>query len=245
MKNRIPFYIGICLLLAAVCYLLTSRIIYALLVLTVGVLLFLLFIEPLVSRYQTKMRKGEETYRFIHSFVISLSASKSMDLAFRNAAYGLSGEEKAVLESVSDKSFDERLEYLSKYFQTDIYRVFLSSIRLYEEEGGEILDIASPLLKESTAIEEDRISHSKNVVTSLAQFSSLWLMSLLVMGILRFGLSSFYQMLANHIGFILLVMAYFLIAYVSFLLFAIGITKEKIQFKGVQFHGFKKKKQNH
>lgn len=243
MKNRIPFYIVISGLFAGVCYLLTSQILYTLLVLGIGMLLFFLFIDSLISRYQTKMRKGQEAYRFIHSFIISLSASKSMDLAFQNATLGLSGEEKQVLDSVSDKSFDERLEYLSKYFQTDIYRVFLSTVRLYQEEGGEILDIATPLLKESTAIEEDRISHSKNVTTSLVQFASLWLMSLLVMGILRFGLSSFYQILINHIGFILLVLAYFLIAYISFFLFALGITKEKIQFKGVKIHGFKKKKQ--
>lgn len=243
MKNRIPFYLVISSLFAVVCYLLTSQILYAIVILALGLALFLLLIEPLISQYQTKMRKGQETYRFIHSFVISLSASKSMDLAFQNAAIGLSGEEKEVLDSISDKSFDERLEYLSKYFQTDIYRVFVSTIRLYEEEGGEILDIASPLLRESTAIEEDRIAHSKNVMTSLVQFSSLWLMSLLVMGILRFGLSSFYEMLVHHIGFILLVLAYFLIAYVSFFLFALGITKEKIHFKEVKFHGFKKKKQ--
>ena len=68
MKNRIPFYIVISLLFAGVCYLLTSQILYAVLVLGIGMLLFLLFIDPLISAYQTKMRKGGETYV---SFILS------------------------------------------------------------------------------------------------------------------------------------------------------------------------------
>ncbi len=243
MKNRLIIYVSISLLFGGVCYLLTNNFIYMAMMIAVGLLVFAFVIESLIARYLKKMKKSQEVYRFINSFVISLSASKSLEISLENALIDLDEEEKKIMESINDKGFEERLEYLNNYFKSDIYKVFLSIIRLYQEEGGEILDIAGPLLKECTSLEEERITRSKNATSALVQFSSLWLMSLLVMGVLRFGLSAFYESLVANGIFMLLVLTYFLIAYGSFIIFALGITKEKINFKEAFKHEAKKRKQ--
>lgn len=231
MKNRIFIYISSGILLTAICYLLTSSFILAAIVMLVTITTSIFLIEPLISTYLIKNRKGNEAYHFISSFIISLSASKSMEISYENAVISLNEEEKKDLKSIEDHPIDEKLNYLSKYFETDIYKVFLSTMKLYEEEGGDILDVASPLLRESAAIEEERISHQKNVLKAVFQFSTLWLMSLLVMGILRFSLSTFYDILKGNAIFIALITFYFLLAIVSFVIFASGVTNEKISIK--------------
>ncbi len=243
MKNRIFIYIAISLVFGGISYLLTNNFLYAGLILLVGLLIFIFIIEQLVSKYSKRMKKSQETYRFINSFIISLSASKSLEISFENALLDLEESERKILESLNEEGFEEKLEYLNGYFQSDIYKVFLSIIRLYQEEGGEILDIAGPLLRECTSLEEERITRDKNSTTALIRFSSLWLMSLLVMSVLRFGLSAFYESLIKNMMFILLILAYFVIAYGSFVIFAFALTKEKIDFKGVMKNERKKEKQ--
>lgn len=231
MKNRLIIYVSAAILLTAICFLITSSFIISGIVLLLAITSSLFLIEPLISTQITKNRKGNEAYHFINSFIISLSASKSLELSYENAVMSLNEDEKKTLKSIEDHPIDEKLNYLGKYFETDIYKVFLSTMKLYEEEGGDILDVAAPLLRESAAIEEERISHQKNITKAVFQFSSLWAMSLLVMGILRFSLSTFYNILKGNTAFLALVTFYFLLAIVSFTIFASIVTDEKISIK--------------
>lgn len=231
MKNRLIIYVSAAILLTAICFLITSSFIISGIVLLLAITSSLFLIEPLISTQITKNRKGNEAYHFINSFIISLSASKSLELSYENAVMSLNEDEKKTLKSIEDHPIDEKLNYLGKYFETDIYKVFLSTMKLYEEEGGDILDVAAPLLRESAAIEEERISHQKNIIKAVFQFSSLWAMSLLVMGILRFSLSTFYNILKGNTAFLALVTFYFLLAIVSFTIFASIVTDEKISIK--------------
>ncbi len=244
MKNKIPVFLIVSLLFASLCYLLTSNFFLTFSVFAIHALVLCFLVNPLVVSYQDKMRKKQESYRFINSFIVSLSASNSLETAFENASIGLSGEEKEVLAETSKMRIDERLDYLAKYFPDDVYKVFVSIIRLFEEQGGEILDVAGPLMKESTLAEEERIESLKNAKQALIQFSSLWFMSALVMAVLRFGLSSFYANLVGNVGFLMMCFSYFCLSAVSFFLFALGVTKEKVRWKGGNYHVFKKKKQN-
>lgn len=232
MKTRLPIYLFMSVILIGICYMLTYSFLYAGMVGVLSILTFLIIIEPLVARCINRHKKSNEAYHFINSFIVSLSASKSLESSFESAIISLNKEEKDALSSISEYPIEEKLTYLGKYFEMDIYKVFLSIIRLYEEEGGDILDLASSLLRENTSIEEERISHKKNILKALFQFSSLWFMSLLVMGILRFSLTTFYDSLRSNKIFILLILVYFLIALGSFVFFALAVTNEKITLKG-------------
>ena len=172
---------------------------------------FLIFIKPLVRRYIDKRRKHHEVFNFINHFIISLSVTSSLDQAFEDATIDAKGEEKRVLESIAPLSSMEKLEYLLRYFEEDIYSVFLSIVKAYMEEGGDLLNMSSSLLDEAVFNEEKHNSLETIRKKSLVQYGSLWFLSTIVLVFLRFGLSNFYDSLTKNLPYLLTAIAYFLI----------------------------------
>ena len=189
---------------------------------------FLIFIKPLVRRYIDKRRKHHEVFNFINHFIISLSVTSSLDQAFEDATIDAKGEEKRVLESIAPLSSMEKLEYLLRYFEEDIYSVFLSIVKAYMEEGGDLLNMSSSLLDEAVFNEEKHNSLETIRKKSLVQYGSLWFLSTIVLVFLRFGLSNFYDSLTKNLPYLLTAIAYFLIAIVSFFIYARSYTREKV-----------------
>lgn len=205
----------------------------------IGSALFLLFmlseifvLLPMVKRAETKDRLSREAHGFIRSFLVTLSATHSYDDALDQASDMLSGEERQAFLETTSYSVDERLQYLARFFPSDIYHVFFAVVRLYEEQGGEILDVAGPLLRESTRQEEERMQHQRNQKRAILEFATLWAMSGIVMISLRFGMSSFFELLSNHVAYLAMCCTYGLMALVSLSLFVRGITGEKAWAKG-------------
>ena len=122
----------------------------------------------------------------------------------------------------------EKIEYLLRYFEDDIYPVFLSIVKAYLEEGGDLLEMSSQLLNEVTSNEEKHNSLETIRKKSLVQYGSLWFLSTIVLVFLRFGLSNFYDSLTKNIPYLITSIAYFLIAIVSFYIYARAYTGEKI-----------------
>lgn len=75
---------------------------------------------------------------------------------------------------------------------------------------------------------------------SLLQFSVLWVMSFLVMAFLRIGLASFYDQLSASWPYQITALAYFLIAIVSFAVFAFAVSGEKLPERKKNEKAFKK-----
>jgi hypothetical protein len=203
------------------------------LMIAVGVLLlfaftFFLVIFPQISRAQAKIRKRHEGYRFVHSFIITLSVSHSGHEAYQSASLGTAGEEKEIMGGLGSFSLEEKLDYLTTYFEDDFYKMFVSIFRLYEDQGGDVLKMAEPLLMETTLIEESGNEKDKIQLLCFSQFASLWAMSLLILAFLRFGLSNFYGKLTASPIFLGVAVLYFIFALASFGLYAYEATGEKI-----------------
>ena len=122
----------------------------------------------------------------------------------------------------------EKLEYLPRYFEEDIYNVFLSIVKAFIEQGGDLIEIASPLLNEVTFNEEKNNSLETIRKKSLVQYGSLWFLSTIVLAFLRFGLSNFYDTLTKNLPYLLTASAYFAIATVSFYIYVRSYTGEKM-----------------
>ena len=157
---------------------------------------------------------------FINRFIISLATTFSLEQAFEDASIEVKGEEKEVLDGVAHLSIQDRIQYMSLYFESDIYQMFLYVIKLYQEEGGNLLDISSPLLNEAASNEEKTNALETQEKKSIIQFASLWFLSTLILCFLRFGLSGFYDSLSKNTAYVLTSGAYFLIAIFSFCLYA-------------------------
>ncbi|MCR5692897.1 MAG: hypothetical protein K6G74_02880 [Bacilli bacterium] len=213
---------------AIVAYVTTSNLLIGGSVFLIYFAISILFIKPLVKRYLDKRRKRHEVFNFINHFIISLSITSSIDQAFEDATIDAKGEEKEVLDSISALTSMEKIEYLLRYFEDDIYPVFLSIVKAYLEEGGDLLEMSSQLLNEVTSNEEKHNSLETIRKKSLVQYGSLWFLSTIVLVFLRFGLSNFYDSLTKNIPYLLTSIAYFLIAIVSFYVYARAYTGEKI-----------------
>ena len=213
---------------AIVAYVTTSNLLIGGSVFLIYFAISTLFIKPLVKRYLDKRRKRHEVFNFINHFIISLSITSSIDQAFEDATIDAKGEEKEVLDSISALTSMEKIEYLLRYFEDDIYPVFLSIVKAYLEEGGDLLEMSSQLLNEVTSNEEKHNSLETIRKKSLVQYGSLWFLSTIVLVFLRFGLSNFYDSLTKNIPYLLTSIAYFLIAIVSFYIYARAYTGEKI-----------------
>jgi hypothetical protein len=109
--------------------------------------------------------------------------------------------------------------------------MFLSIYRLYQTQGGDVLVLAEPLLKEITLEEASGDALEKIRWRNLFNFASLWAMSYLVLGFTRWGLSNFYSLLASSTSYLATEMVYFALVLVGFVLFAKRLTGEKISFQ--------------
>lgn len=224
MKNLIfPFVVS--LFHGGLCYLLTDSILYSVIIFIVYVLV-LSSLEPLVLiPFRRKERITFEGYSFVHSFLLSLIASSSLEEAYKSSKLSMRGELKKITDSLEPREIHDRLLALSLYFNSDIYNLFLSILRLYEEEGGDITLLAEPFLLEASEEEKELIRRNRIKKKTAFEFISLFFITSLIFVFLRYGLSAFYGVLKGNLPYILCSLLYFLLALISYVLLVLAITE--------------------
>jgi hypothetical protein len=191
---------------------------------------------PLFSAFQSRQRKRHECYRFVHSFLISLSVSSSPEEAYDSAVLGAGGEEASFLASLEGIGIEEKLENLKSYFTEPYYPMFVSLFRLYEEVGGDVISLSEPLLAEATRKEGEGDALDQIRLRYVTQFVSLWLLSGAVLVSVRVGLTGFYAELASSTAYLLTAGLYFAIAAFSLVYFAAICSGEKWNLGGKKNH---------
>ncbi len=224
----------VCLVISLVCafasFFASDSIIFALGVALIFILVLSLSVIPMVEKFKTRERKRHECFHFINTFVTTLSVSESIDLAYASSIQGQGSELTSLSQSISELSTIEKIEYLASYFDSPIYRMFLSTLSIYQDQGGDIIRLSNELLAELTRIEEtenDVISINRK---NLIQFGLLWSMSLAITVFLRFGLSNFYDVLKTSVTFLSCLAAFFVLMLGSIVVYVSFYTGEKIAF---------------
>ena len=189
----ISIVLGICSFIAS------NNIFVGVIILVVGVLFFVLIARPIFNKYKSKTLRFRECYHFINTFIVSLSIKGTVQGAYESAIGAMPLEFTADLENVETFTNKEKLEHLQKYFRFHIYSLFLDLVNLYEDQGGDILDMSNYMLDELRNIDEyvstcDSISKKK-----MAEFVILWTLSLAIMVFLRFALAQFFTLLSKQL----------------------------------------------
>jgi uncharacterized membrane protein YfcA len=223
--------LGLAVFYGGLAYLVSEQWLAAVGVFLVFFLVLCFFVRPLYERSAIKTRKRHECFRFVNGFLVSLAVTSSPEEAYASALSGTSKELSDLSDSLAKETVSSRLHYLSQYFLEGYYPMFLSIFALYSEQGGDLLTMAEPLLKETTRAEESANSLAKESRKKLGEFATLWLMGALIMGFLRYGLSSFYDRLANSLPYLLTTLSYFLVCLTSFVVFSLAWTHEKIDWR--------------
>ena len=235
--NTLLLFLVLSLYFGAISFVTTDNIFIALAIFIIFFLVLAFMVNPLTKRFSTKKRKGHELFHFINHFIISLAVTLSIDQAFNDSVIDIKGEFKEVVDSIDMMTTSDKLTYLKQYFESDLYQVFLSIVTLFQEEGGDLLEMSSTLLTEATKNEEKQNAMEGLEKKSIIQFSSMWFLSTLILAFLRFGLANFYDTLTTNIPYLLTASAYFLIAIASFYVYARVFTREKQSLERKESYG--------
>ena len=220
MVNRISWSLAISAVLGlSACFVSGSLIVGGGAIICSFACLFLL-VGPLLSGYARGKRRKEEAGAFISSYLLSLSATNSHEKAFDAACVGVKGELKSIVDSICELSAMEKVEYLSSYFDDSVYPMFVSVLKLHQEQGGDVLRLSGELLSESGRVVEEAIAFHGAGIRIFVQFCLMWGLSLLVLIFIKLGLSQFSDYLDGSLATLGSTIAYFALLLLSIVAFA-------------------------
>ena len=115
-----------------------------------------------------------------------------MDASFEHSLGTLGQDFQDSVGQINTLNGIEKLKYLSNFFQFHHYQLFVDLIGLWEEHGGNILNMSNYLINDIRETDE-YISvceqmHAKKAI----EFTILWIFSFIILAVLRFALSQFY-----------------------------------------------------
>lgn len=222
----------------------------------VGMLTFgLLFgvYDHLKKRYSKKLNRTLEAIKFINNFIITLSVNYSISTTYDSVINTLSSELKLQNDTIKQFDVEERINYLSKYFDCPIYGVFVNLIKQYVYNGGNILDISQLLLHDSRELEE-RINEFDFITRKKTRdFIISWGFSIVILMILRISLSQtinnfderlpmFPLLVFVYFVLVILVSAFFFYRRFNYSFISKGVNKdEKVKTKDNKFKSKSKK----
>lgn len=192
-----------------------------------------LFFVPSLNKFNTQCDRFHECYHFINNFIISLSIKKSISAALENVTLSMDSNFQEMMKGLENMLDKEKINYLNTtYFPFYAYRLFMQIIDLYEEEGGDILQMSKYLLQEVRNNEEYLsqcrvLSRHKYVEISL-----LWAMTLVIILLLRFTLKDFYSSIKNQPFFLISLSAVF--AFIALSIFVLISRGTNTKLKGYQ-----------
>lgn len=195
----------------------------------ITLLFFVLLIKRQIDKYQEKTCRYHQCYQFINSYLISLSIKGSLSAA-RESGYGATDKAtREVVDSIKDLDEEEKLSYLSKYFKFDLYQLFVDTIKVWSEQGGDILTMSQYLINQIRLKEEYLLFCESVHRSKLIEFFVLWGITLTILTSLRFALSQFYSRIIHAMFFQIAVVVLFLFVLLSIYLMVVRITNVTLE----------------
>ena len=197
--NSILVGIIVSLVLTGISFITTQNIFLAIFIFLISNVFFVLIVNRKIKKNQLKIHRYHQCFHFINSFIISLNVKGSMSAAIQSGYETTDEDTKALIDSIKELNEEEKIMYLSKYFKFDLYRLFVDTVNLWNEEGGDILKMSQYLinqvrLKEQYLITCETIHRQKTI-----EFVVLWTISLAILAALRFALSQFFERIRQTI----------------------------------------------
>lgn len=232
MNSVLIFFIILTITFPTITYVSTNSWISSSIVLVISALYFFLYAYQKVLKMNKRNKKFHSCYSFINSFIISLGVKGSLLAAFESSKLTMDQDYNKLVEGLSNLNEEERLDYLKKQYDFDIYYLFLSVIRIWVEQGGDIFRLSYYLVEESRRTEDYLIKCESITKRRLAEFSVLWLFTFIILIVLRIALNSFYSLITNYLLFKVAIVLLFLLVIASIHLFI--VRSNEIEIRGYQ-----------
>ena len=195
----------------------------------ITILFFVLIVKKQTMKNQLKIHRYHQCYQFINSFIISLNVKGSMNAAIQSSYETADESTKEVLDSIKELNEEEKIAYLCKYFKFDLYRLFVDTVNLWNEEGGDILRMSQYLINQARLKEQYLITCETIHRQKITEFIVLWSISLAILAILRFALSQFFYRISNTIFYQIAVTAIVFFALFSVYILLLRVSKLELE----------------
>ena len=229
MNNKIFIFLFISLLAGVVAFVALENIFISAGVFLLYVLVTILFVVPRLNKYDFVKNRYHECYHFINNFIISLSIKKSISGALETTVGSMNPEFVDLFNGLDIISDNEKLDYLSSYFEFYDYSLFLQVINIWQEEGGDIISMSKYLIGNIRHNEEyisqvDTLAKRKYI-----EIGILWTISLSILVVLRFALNDFYDRVKGQILFLTTISMVFAFALLTIYLIVCRGTSLKLK----------------
>ena len=199
MNSKLFIFVFISLAVGVVAYIALENIFIPIAVFVLYLASMLLIVIPKLNKYSLVKTRYHECYHFINNFIISLSIKKSISGALETTVGSMNSEFVDMFNGLDTMSENDKLEYLSSYFEFYDYSLFLQIIFIWQEEGGDIIAMSKYLISNIRNNEEyltktEIISKRKYV-----EIGILWTISLSIIVVLRFALNDFYTKVKGQV----------------------------------------------
>lgn len=218
--SKITFsWIMISVLVGIVSYFSTDSLIIAFSVFIIFFLYYFLIARKYFVNQLKLIDRVHCCYHFINSFLITLSVKESLEDGYQSATRIDNKNLQDHLENLYKLNVYDRVQYLRKFFNLAIYKMFLNIIDIYQDQGGNVLNMSDNLIRECTRTEKT-LNETINISNKhLGQFILLWLLSFGIIMFMRFGVSEFYMLMLSQNIFKGMLFIFFMICLVSTHLF--------------------------
>lgn len=213
-KYYLTFFVFV-ILFGFLAYLVTENLIVTSAVVMVSFLYLFIFAIRKIKKYEAKIANFHLCYNFVNSFIVGTSIRKTIVGGYETAKVNNDSDFKKELASVEHLPIIERLEYMRKYFPYNIYAIFVEEMRLFEDQGGDILQISKNLIDESRKEEDYLVTISQKGKSKMVELIILWIFTFLILAFIRFGLGQFFDAIKGKVFFAVLVGVFFLFVLIS------------------------------
>ena len=227
--NLVLVGIVVSLVFAGVTFIASQNIFSALAILLVFIAFFVLIARRLINNSQQKIHRYHECYQFINSFIISLNVKGSLNAAMESAYNTSDSGTKEIIDSIKELSDEEKVSYLIKYFKFDLYRLFVDTVSLWNEQGGDIIKMSQHLIEQVRLKEEYLLTCQSINKNKSVEFIVLWSIALMILAALRFALSQFFTRISQTIFYQVAVVVTMLFALVSIYILIKRITNLSLE----------------
>lgn len=213
------------LVFAGINYIASQNIFTTLFIFLATIVFFVLVVRRQMTKNQLKIHRYHQCYQFINTFIISLNIKGSMNAALLSSYETSDESTKEVLDSIKEMSEEEKISYLGKFFKFDLYRLFVDTVFLWNEEGGDILEMSQYLINQARLKEQYLITCETIHRQKTIEFVVLWSISLAILAILRFTLSQFYFHIRDSLFYQIAVSVIILFALFSIYILVLRVSK--------------------
>ena len=229
MSNIKILFIVLSIVFPLITYVACNNFIAPIIVLVLTALYLFLYAYPYIKKMINRNKRFHSCYSFINTFIISISTKGSLPAAFEASKLVMDKGYIDIIDGLTTHNEEEKLDYLKRHYDFDIYYLFLSVMKIYIEQGGDILNISYYLIEESRRNEDYLIKCEEISKRKIIEISMLWTFTLLIVLILRFSLNSFYYQITNLLLFQISIVALFLLLLASIHLIIMKVGKIEIK----------------